>query len=278
VVGLVIAVRYLRVDVRRLLTSAAVGAVVALLIVLPFDLESRAPPDLAGVPVLEDAAGLVTIVGQQANKDGVLVANAFTPWALVGPNPLPRSGISHWTGDGLLLWDGVTAFTVGLSLAAVGFLVGGALLLLRPDRPGTHLAIVVFLIVALFLLPTRIHERYVYPALVIAAPLAAVSWRWRGWYALIGLATAVNLHAVLTYGGTLGITSMPLGHDVQTPTVITAVAVIQGALGVVLAGLVIGGVGSGSLAGRTLAGVRGGLLRTWFPPPRATTPSSAPPA
>ena len=278
VIALVLAVRHLGVDHRRLAFSFVAGAVVALLIVLPFDLESRAPPELAGVPVVGDAAGLVVIVGQQASKDGVLVANAFTPWALVGPNPLPQSGIAHWTGDDLRVLGDTTAFTLGIVLAAVAFFGGGALVILRPDRPATHLAVVAFLTVALFLLVTRVHERYVYPVFVVAAPLAAVSLAWRAWYVLVGLATTANLHAVLVYGGTLGMTGMPFGHDVQTPTAITAVALAHGALGVVVVLLVVGGVGGAALARRTLADDRGGTPGPWLQPPRAPTPSSVPPA
>jgi hypothetical protein len=257
---------------RPLVGSFAVGVVVAVLLIVPFDLETRAPSDLAGVPVVGDATGLLTIVGEQANRDRVIVANAFTPWALVGPRPLPVSGIAHWTGDDLPVLDDTTAFTVGLWLAAVGFLAGSAIVLLRPDRPATHLAAVAFLTVALFLLPTRVHERYVYPVFAVAAPLAAISWAWRAWYALVGLATAANLHAVLTYGGTLGVTGMPFGHDVQTPTAITTIALAQGALGLVVAALVFADVGGGALVARTLDGVRGGIRRPWFPRPRAATP------
>jgi dolichyl-phosphate-mannose-protein mannosyltransferase len=276
VVTLALVRRHLRADPRRLATSVAVGIAVALIVVLPFDLEERAPDPLRNVPVAGDVAGLVTIVGQQASKDPVLAANAFTPWALVGPNPLPRSGIAHWSDDGLRLFGDVTAFTLGLWLAGAAFLIGGVVLLLRADRPATHLAVATFLTVALFLLPTRVHERYVFPVFAVAAPLAAVSRLWRAWYVLVGLATTANLHAVLTYGGTLGVTSMPLGHELQTPTAITVIALSQGALGVVTAVLVLADVGGAALTGRTLAAARGGNLRRWLLRLRAPTRSSAP--
>jgi hypothetical protein len=278
VIALALAARHVDHELRRLAVAFVVGGLVALAVLLPSDLETRAPGDLRDVPVVGDVAGLVTIVGQQASKDRVLVANAFTPWALVGPKPLPVSGIAHWTDDTLPVLGDVTAFTVGVALVAAGFLLGGALVLLRPDRPTTHLIAVTFLTVGLFLLPTRVHERYIYPVFAVAAPLAAVSWLWRGWYVLVGFATAANLHPVLTYGGTLGVTSLPLGHDLQTPTAIAAVAVAQGALGVVVAALALADVAGGALVGRTLPNAWGGIQRAWFARPRPPTPSSAPPA
>lgn len=64
---------------------------------------------------------------------------------------------------------------------------GGALLLLgiaaallplrRRQNLATILAVGLFLVLAFYLLPTRIHERYLFPAMAILAPLAATSWR-----------------------------------------------------------------------------------------------------
>jgi len=66
-------------------------------------------------------------------------------------------------------------------------LMGGALLLIgllasllplrrRQDLP-TILAVGLFLVLAFYLLPTRVHERYLFPALALLAPLAAANWR-----------------------------------------------------------------------------------------------------
>ena len=41
----------------------------------------------------------------------------------------------------------------------------------------TILAVGLFLILAFYLLPTRIHERYLFPAMALLAPLAALNWR-----------------------------------------------------------------------------------------------------
>ncbi|MEO8252634.1 MAG: hypothetical protein ABI978_05980 [Chloroflexota bacterium] len=77
---------------------------------------------------------------------------------------------------------------VGYSLPDTNYaFIGGALLLLglvasliplwfRRDLK-TVLAVGLFLVLAFYFLPTRIHERYLFPAFAILAPLAATSWR-----------------------------------------------------------------------------------------------------
>jgi len=65
--------------------------------------------------------------------------------------------------------------------------VGGALLLiglaasllpLRRHRDlWTILAVGLFVCFAFYFLPTRVHERYLFPAMAVLAPLAAVTWR-----------------------------------------------------------------------------------------------------
>ena len=66
-------------------------------------------------------------------------------------------------------------------------LIGGGLLLIglvasliplrRRQDLQTILGVGLFLILAFYLLPTRIHERYLFPAMALLAPLAALNWR-----------------------------------------------------------------------------------------------------
>ena len=65
---------------------------------------------------------------------------------------------------------------VGGALLLVGLLASLLPLLRRQDLP-TILAVGLFLAFALYLLPTRVHERYLFPAMALLAPLAASSWR-----------------------------------------------------------------------------------------------------
>jgi len=55
------------------------------------------------------------------------------------------------------------------------------------------------LTIAFFVLPTRVHERYLYPLIGVGAILAAVSYRWRIAYIAASVAMAANLYAILTW-------------------------------------------------------------------------------
>jgi predicted membrane-bound dolichyl-phosphate-mannose-protein mannosyltransferase len=52
--------------------------------------------------------------------------------------------------------------------------------------------------VAFFVLPTRVHERYLFPALALAAPLVVRGWRWQLLYGLLGLSFFANIYGVYT--------------------------------------------------------------------------------
>ena len=129
----------------------------------------------------------------------MLTANAYNAWALVGGASLASviggSGGS-WIADSLTVVAGLSAVTVGAALLALtGLLVAGGLLI-RDDR----LAIVLGFAVAAFAfyaLPTRVHERYLFPFFAPAALLAAGSLSAGLGYLGLGALNAVNLHAVL---------------------------------------------------------------------------------
>src|SRR6185369_2671416 len=67
----------------------------------------------------------------------------------------------------------------------------------RPDRL-TVLVGVAVLALAFFVLPTRVHERYLFPLVAVGAILAAVSPRWRIAYVISGAAMFANMYVVLT--------------------------------------------------------------------------------
>jgi len=203
----------------RVVTTAAVGLLTLVVLSWPFGLSL---PGLAA-QVVKAAAGYP-----------YLTVNAFNPWALViqetpdgrqdslaidrawvcdstilasGPQEF-RIGpivIPEWTTpatttdqcpDGLLLG----AFPAGLVGAGL-FLLAAALALWliarRPDRL-TILVGVAVLALEFFVLPTRVHERYLYPLVAVGAILAAVSRRWRIAYVLSGVAMLANMYVVLT--------------------------------------------------------------------------------
>ena len=159
-----------------------------------------APAALRPIPVVGQVAG---VVGQMLGNKAVgqsLTANAFNGWALVGPTPLARRG--PITSDSLSLL-GMPAVLVGGALFATTCVLVVVGLLRRDGWVAIFLGLTV-VTVAFFVLPTRIHERYLVPAFAPGALLAATAIGPRLLYvAAAGLYT-LNLHAVLSRGvGTL---------------------------------------------------------------------------
>jgi hypothetical protein len=184
----------------RLVSSAFAAAIVGILVIVPFDLWRFAPGSLADVPVIGQAAGLVGLMQSTAEQFSVLTANAFNAWALVGPQSLANAatagGSVQWTDDGTIVVAGLSAVTIGAGLfAAAALLV--ALGLLRRDGPFAILLGFTVVAFAFYALPTRVHERYLFPVFASGALLAAGSLAWGAWYVVLGLLNVVNLHAVL---------------------------------------------------------------------------------
>jgi len=190
----------------RLATAIAAGALAGIVPLLPFDIGRYAPASLADVPVISQVAGLIGLFVSDGGQFSYLTANAFNPWALVGDHSLASiaggSG-GTWTADSLIIIGAVQAVTLGaLLLAAAGLLVAGGLLL-RADRLSIVLGFTL-VAVAFYILPTRVHERYLFPAFGSGALLAAAAARWAWGYLGLGLLNTINLHAVLAGGLRVG--------------------------------------------------------------------------
>jgi hypothetical protein len=150
------------------------------------------PFDIGGV------AGLLRLFQSDADRYSVLTANAFNIWSLFGATPLAQviggSGGS-WIPDSLAI-GGTSAFVLGATgLAAVGLLVAGGLLI-RDGRVPILLgfAIIAF---AFYAVPTRVHERYLFPFFTAGALLAAEFVAASAGYLVVGILNSINLHAVL---------------------------------------------------------------------------------
>lgn len=235
---------------RRLASSAVAAGVVGLLVILPFDLASFAPASLVDVPVIAQAAGLIGLFIKVGGEYSVLTANAFNPWALAGNPSLVAAMASggSWQADSLTVAGGLSAVMAGgILLAAVGTVVAGGLLV-RNDAPAVLLAFTV-LALAFFVLPTRVHERYLFPFFATGAVMVASSIPACIGLAALSLLNTANLHAVLTGavsvsagggpgggvgrgpggfgggpGGVFGSISLPLGNLAAGPIVVTASA------------------------------------------------------
>ncbi len=176
---------------RRILTTTLVGLVTAQVLCLPFGLT------IVGLlhQIIDTAAGYPW-----------LTVNAFNPWALVTQAGSGLALNGTWIRDvtqagpdggaGFLVM-GVPAVVVGsgLLLGMIAFL---AAVIWRRDDRRTFLVALAVLAIAFFVLPTRVHERYLYPFFALGAVLVAVSPRWIGVYVALAAANTANLYGILT--------------------------------------------------------------------------------
>jgi Gpi18-like mannosyltransferase len=203
----------------RILTTGLAGFLTAIVLSVPFGLS---------------LPGLVSQVFKTAGGYPYTSVNAFNPWALVSHTDQNGQAESialnrAWVCDTTILASKPSEFRIGpwvipelsspgsaidkcpdalmigafpaLYVGAALFLIAAALALSlvarRPDRL-TILVGLAVLALAFFVLPTRVHERYLFPFVAIAAIPAAVSLRWRVAYVLSGAATFANMYVILT--------------------------------------------------------------------------------
>ena len=122
-------------------------------------------------------------------------------------------------------------------------LIGGALMLAvtlvvsliaarRPDRL-TILVGLAVLAIAFYVVPTRVHERYAYPAFALAIILAAIAWRWRLAYVALTVTVFLNMYAALTnpFYNNPGISDwLGIGPTIRGEWGVTFLAVANGAI------------------------------------------------
>jgi Gpi18-like mannosyltransferase len=157
-------------------------------------------------------SALLRQIFSTASEYPYVTVNAYNPWALAelhgngmaangawicdaiftNPNPL---GVT--CPEGFLVLGAIPAVTIGAALLAFVFAVVCGVVAVRPERL-TILVSVAVLAVAFFVVPTRVHERYMYPFFALGAILAAVSWRWLAAYLVLSVTTFLNMYVVLT--------------------------------------------------------------------------------
>ncbi len=174
----------------RLLTSGIAGLGTAVALCLPFGLSI---PDLLGQ------------VGKTAGGYPYLTVNAYNPWALFSRDGNGLAAAGNWLrdvagdkpGEVATLVLGIPALYVGTALLLLAIGAVCAVVARRDDR-WTILLGVTVLAMVFFVVPTRVHERYLYPFFALGAILAAGSFRWRLAYLALAVANFLNLYAVLT--------------------------------------------------------------------------------
>ncbi len=90
-----------------------------------------------------------------------------------------------------------------------------------------------FLAIAFFILPTRVHERYIFPAIAVMPLLAVVSGRWAVALLLLSVGAFINLHAILTLPlyGTDNVTACRWVTGSVRPPLIMLSALLQTGVG-----------------------------------------------
>jgi hypothetical protein len=203
----------------RLLTAALAALLTFLVLALPF-----------GMGPWEYVDRMLGTAGGYS----YLTVNAFNVWALVGAggNPSLAASPLTWSDDTLPLLGPLPGVAVGAALLVGGFLWGTVRGALRDDR-WTLIAALAFLAIAFFVLPTRVHERYIFPAIALLPLLAAVSRRWALALLLVSVGAFVNLHAILTVPlyGTDNVSGLPLGELFRTSPLVVLSAVLQAVVG-----------------------------------------------
>ncbi|HEX2194050.1 MAG TPA: phospholipid carrier-dependent glycosyltransferase [Candidatus Limnocylindria bacterium] len=203
-----------RPDGLRVLTSLAAGFGTLVLGILPFNMALYTP--LAGgdprglLGILPDADPVRSLVGkftEAADTYHGLTINAFNlwrnPWSELGDtitwgcdspaqNCVEGAGVALSVGSTLITWQAVGAVLFGVVALIALWQVA------RRDDPAGLLDGSLLLAVAFFALPTRVHERYLFPAIALAAPLVARGGRWVLVYAVLTVSLFTNMYWVYT--------------------------------------------------------------------------------
>lgn len=149
-------------DPRPLLRAAAAGVATYALVAIPLRLDPFLYWDL---------------VSSAAARQPMTSLYAPNPWGLF-------TGYEQSDGGGLALIGAVLLLS-GLALSQVR--------LLRRRDTLTLLAVGLQVVFAFYFLPTRVHERYLFPAMALAAPFAALQIRSLIPYLLLSSAFALSL-------------------------------------------------------------------------------------
>jgi C-terminal four TMM region of protein-O-mannosyltransferase/Dolichyl-phosphate-mannose-protein mannosyltransferase len=225
-----------RPDALRVLTSFAAGLGTTVALTWPFGLTVWAPGD--------PDHSLIGRLTQAADTYKGLSINALNLWN----NPWSQVDFQRWgcdvpNTDFCTGSDGV-AFQLG-SFSVTWQLVGATLFgiaailaiwqVARRDDPAGILRGTLLLAMAFFALPTRVHERYLFPALALAAPLVLRSWRWVALYLALSVSFFLNIYWVYTgdwsyvEGPTInpGIGGLPMPRDPLLNALLTSPPVLQ---------------------------------------------------
>ena len=189
----------------RILTTALVGVVTTFVLCAPFGLSvieitSTAPFFKSELldPDLRHGVGLPVPDGQRVQPVGADPGGYGKQPRQLGAVGLRLGrGVSRSAGRAWRASAPSRPSLVGsLAMLAVVAIVS-VVAARRPDRLTLLLGLTI-LAIAFYVVPTRVHERYAYPAIALAVILAAIAWRWRGLYLALSVTVFLNMYAALT--------------------------------------------------------------------------------
>ena len=182
---------------------------------------------LAALPFGLTLPDVLAKVAEAAGGYPYLSVNAWNPWALIEVGGRAVVDATGWASDidplPLIGIPGVAIGSAGIATAVLA-----AMRYVQRDTAIRTVTAVAILAIAFFVLPTRVHERYLFPAIPLTIALAAArpAWRW------IAVATSVaffaNSWGVLTisYFQNPGLPNLgAFTSALQTPLAITATAI-----------------------------------------------------
>jgi Gpi18-like mannosyltransferase len=177
-----------RPDPVRILSSVAVSFGAAVLILLPFGMTL--------LPTGDPNTGILDKFLSATQTYQGLSINALNFWRN------PWTGIwdvQQWGSDQTVVFT-IGATSVTLAMVGVGLFAFGAVLALvavarRDDMTGLLMGSLTMAI-AFFGLPTRVHERYLFPAIALAAPLVGTAVRWAAAYVALSALFFLNIYWV----------------------------------------------------------------------------------
>jgi predicted membrane-bound dolichyl-phosphate-mannose-protein mannosyltransferase len=217
----------------RIVSTAVAGFATAVVLSAPFGISVIS---FSGTAPFVDSS-LVRLILSTASTYSYVTVNAYNLWALFPVDGQSLATNGAWIFDAPAA-DATTWASIGpFPAAAVGGLVLGLLLFVivpllvarRPDRL-TILVGVSVLALAFFAVPTRVHERYLFPLFALAAIPFAFSWRWRIAYIVASVATFLNMYVVLTtlYPDNPSIRDwLGIGEQIRSQAGVTLVALLN---------------------------------------------------
>ena len=182
---------------------------------------------IAALPFGLTLPDVLAKVAEAAGGYPYLSVNAWNPWALIEVGGRAVVDATGWASDiDPLPLIGIPGVAIGSAAIAAAVLV--AMRYVRSDTAIRTVTAVAILAIAFFVLPTRVHERYLFPAIPLTIALAAARPAWRWIAVVISVSFFANSWGVLTlpYFQNPGLPNLgPLTDALQTPITITVVAI-----------------------------------------------------